>query len=663
MKGTNDIPQAPAQQSETPTHTPTPTATLTPTPTSTHTPTSTATNTPTSTATNTPAASETPTSIPPTVTNTTTPAPTATLTPTPSPTPVGHPGLPSLEVIVYNRLAYGPRPGDLDAFRALAGATPADKLNTWLNQQLNPRSIDDSDCTGRVGAHALPTQAFIDNVGTLPGGTTVTVPPAGPNKRFLPVINNGPAAGLTADSMLASHWINYRRRPGRTGQYAENRPVMDVRISTLLRAVYSKRQLYEVMVEFWHNHFSIYAWEGYAPVTWQHYDTWVIRKNALGNFRVFLEDVAKSPAMLYYLDNYLNTRAGPNENWARELFELHGFGAENYAGVLPQDQVPGFPAEPTKYVDEDVYESTRCFTGWSINDVWGSDSNPNSWGNGTFRYFDAEHDRFQKRVMGQNIAPDGSPLVDGLTVLDIIANHPGTARYIARRMCMRLIGDGVDEATVQSVADVFYANRMAPDQIAKTVRAVVTSTAFLNTYADKIKRPWEAMIGGLRASNAQLNLKPVLVNNPNNGGVYWDDEQDIFWNYESMGMPVFGRRSPDGWPDKRDNWSGTTSMLFRWKTMYWMVSAGTDSRRTDIRTDFIGPTNSGVGSKTAANIVDFWINRILGRAMPADARQGLVEYLANGNLTQPLSLSDEGVQDRLALTVSLILSSPEFNWR
>jgi hypothetical protein len=104
-------------------------------------------------------------------------------------------------------------------------------------------------------------------------------------------------------------------------------------------------------------------------------------------------------------------------------------------------------------------------------------------------------------------------------------------------------------------------------------------------------------------------------------------------------------------------------MLFRWKTMYWVVSAGTNSKRSDIVTDFVGPTNSGVGSKTAANIVDFWINRILGRAMSADPRQGLIEYLANGNLTQPLSLTDEGVQDRLALTVSLILSSPEFNWR
>jgi uncharacterized protein (DUF1800 family) len=627
MKHDNPHVPAPAAQLDTPTPTLTPTLT----------PTVTATATLTATA----------------------PAPTMTTVPTSTPEP-GQPAAPPLEVIVYNRLAYGPRAGDLDSFRALPGATPDDKLNSWLDQQLNPRGISDNDCTSRVQAHALPTQKFADSTASLPALPAAPGnPPTGSTKVHLPLISNG--ALPDANATLAEHWINYRRRPNRGNAYPEWRPAKDVEISTLLRAVYSQRQLYEVMVEFWHNHFSIYAWEGYALVTWQHYDTFVIRRNALGNFRNFLEDVATSPAMLYYLDNYLNTRAGPNENWARELFELHGLGAEHYAGTITQSAVPGYPNAPEKYVDEDVYESTRCFTGWAVHDAWGSDSNPSSWGNGTFIFEDGNHDRFQKFVLGTPFPPDQPPMADGRRVLDLIANHPGTARYIARRMCRRLIGDNVDDDTVQVVADVFYNNRTASDQIAMTVRAIATSAAFKTTWAQKVKRPWEAAVHGLRATNAQLNLKPTLVNHPQYG-IYWDDENDLYWNYESMGMPLFGRRPPDGWPDKRIDWSGTTGMLFRWKFMYWIAAAGTASNRTDIRTDFVGPTNAGVPLRTAANVVDFWINRILGYPMAPSSRQELIDFILGQDITT-LNLSDNKHREVLAYMISLILSSPEFNWR
>jgi uncharacterized protein (DUF1501 family)/uncharacterized protein (DUF1800 family) len=567
---------------------------------------------------------------------------------------------------VFNRLAYSPRPGDLDAFRALAGATPAEKLNTWLNTQLNPSSIDDSDCTNRVIAHALPTQVFNDNLGGAPVTTQPPPPNPGLNRKvYAPAVMRGGSSGggntltnTSPNAVIENHWINYRRRPNRGGLYPSWRPAADVRIATLLRATYSRRQLFEVMVEFWHNHFSIFAWEGYAEVTWQHYDAFVIRKHALGNFLEMLKDVAVSPAMLYYLDNYENTVAGPNENWARELFELHGLGAENYGGVKPQAQVPGYPTAPTQYVDNDVYESTRCFTGWTVDDRWGNDNDPTSWGKGVFVYSGADHDRFQKNILGVQLAPDNAPMADGNTVLELIANHPGTARYIARRLCRRLIGDDPGETTVQAVANVFFNARNAPDQIAQTVRAIATSAEFAGTWAAKVKRPYEAAIGMFRATGAQLNFRPRAVTEAN-GNQYWNDVNEFFWYFDAMGQPMFGRRPPDGWPDRRRAWSGSTSMLMRWKLANWMTWAGTVKDRTDIRIDLVGVTNAGVPSRTAANVVDFWLNRILGRSIAADARADMIALLGQGNLSQPINFAEERAATRLRLVVALIVSSPD----
>jgi uncharacterized protein (DUF1800 family) len=303
-----------------------------------------------------------------------------------------------------------------------------------------------------------------------------------------------------------------------------------------------------------------------------------------------------------------------------------------------------------------------------VHDNWGQDANPSTWGTGAFQYVAEDHDRFAKTVMGVQMPPNSPSQADGLRVLDIVANHPGTARYIARRMCVRLIGDVVDDATVRAVADVFYANRNASDQIAKTVRAIATSPAFANTYAQKIKRPYEAMISALRAVKASLNMRPVLktgVDQMGRANAWWEDQM-FRWdglnnNFESLGQPMFQRRSPDGWPDQRRNWSSTTGMLFRWKLMYFICDIGTKTDRTDIVVDILGQTNANVPDKTTANIVDFWINRLVGRPMGATARADLIQYLGKGASIP--NLNDTNVRRRLVLMVSLILSSPEFNWR
>ncbi|MBL8057348.1 MAG: DUF1800 family protein, partial [Anaerolineales bacterium] len=248
--------------------------------------------------------------------------------------------LPSLALIALTRLAFGPRPGqfDFDTFAARPGATDADKLYDFIDWQLNPNFGDDPDYLARRTA----------------------------------------AGFATLGKSLPQLWQDHVRNA--TGTNANNirlQPVRETRADTLLRAVYSRWQLVEVLVHFWHNHFSVYGWDSAIAPVFVHYDRDVIRANALGNFRTFIEAVAKSTAMLFYLDNATSQGAQFNENFARELCELHTLGAENYLGVgnpMAVNQIPApHDGQPINegYVDNDVYEVARCLTGWRVNDGTG----------------------------------------------------------------------------------------------------------------------------------------------------------------------------------------------------------------------------------------------------------------------------------------------------
>jgi len=227
-----------------------------------------------------------------------------------------------------------------------------------------------------------------------------------------------------------------------------------------------------VLVDFWHNHFNVYGWDYWVGPVFVHYDRDVIRPNVLGNFRDMLEGVATSTGMLFYLDNYINSRAGPNENWARELLELHTLGAENYRGVSRQSEVPGYDeGVPIGYVDDDIFETTRSFTGWRIDySSWEQGIGQS----GKFLYYDPWHDRFQKMVLGKFLPVDQHPMKDGRDVLDSAAEHPGTAHFIAKKLCKRLISDNPSETVIQAAADVFLAQKDAPDQLKQVVQTVLT---------------------------------------------------------------------------------------------------------------------------------------------------------------------------------------------
>jgi len=504
---------------------------------------------------------------------------------------------PTAAVIALNRMGFGPRPGDIGAFLAL-GADPQERMQAYVDQQLNPASIDDSACDARIVAAGFTTLGKSQ-------------------------------AQLWQDHVEAD--VSWSERM---------RPFFEIERMAFLRAVHSKRQLAEVLADFWHNHFNVYGYEYWIGPLWTYWDRDVIRGNSLGNFRQMLEAVAAAPCMLYYLDNYTNSSAGPNENWARELIELHTLGAENYLGVMRQVDVPldGL-GRPVGYVDDDVFEATRCFTGWTFD-----------FDTGLFSYRADWHDHFQKTVLGAFMAPNQAQLADGRDVLDAVAFHPGTARHIAGKLCRRFISDDPPQNVVDAAAAVFESAQNDSDQLAQVVRTILLSDEFLTTWGEKIKRPFEIAVSAMRSAGAAFSF--ALAEN----------ETDSFlWRYDQAGQPLFSWRAPNGYSDVREDWQSTTPRVHLWRVCNWLVDVENDFDKHLL--DVVEKTPAT--ARSANDLADYWINRVLGRSMPAADRFEIVDFMAQGfnpNLDLPVD-SDWDTQERLRAMVGLIFMTPSFLWR
>ena len=401
-----------------------------------------------------------------------------------------------------------------------------------------------------------------------------------------------------------------------------------------------------MLSDFWFNHFNVFPEDVLVTSVFSHYEQNVIRANALGNFREMLEAVATSPAMLFYLDNVASRNSGPNENYSRELFELHTMGAENYRGVGLQGEVPRDEAGiPVGYVDADVFEATRCFTGWSFDDDVG-----------VFLYRSEWHDRFQKNVLGRFFAQDQPPLQDGRDVLDLLAAHPGTARYIARKLCRRLVSDSPSARLVQEVAAVFVAAKDAPDQLAQVVRSILLSSDFRSTWGGKVKRPFEVIASFMRALGANLNL--LSSSHP-------DFRHDLVssglkYLMSMTGNAPFAWKTPDGYPDTKQDWLGAASLIQGWRLMNYLLNLRNESEV--LWFDAVADTPGNVRSANALS--DFWIQRLLGRPMKSADRLEIVAFMAQGRYPDiPLALANDEVRRRVRTMIGLIAMSPEFYWR
>ena len=533
---------------------------------------------------------------------------------------------------VLNRLAFGPRPGDAARVRAMG-------VDAWIAQQLRPETIDDH-ATDQLVSH-------YDALGESTSQLVADFRQAQEARRQIQL-----AAKADGDTLA-------RRQAVRQAAQADpaladvvrraNRLVPELQSEHLARAVSSDRQLQEVMVDFWENHFSVYAPKGQTRLFLNEYDRDVIRPHALGKFRDLLGAVAHSPAMLFYLDNWqsaadsahptlaaqqnarrasrippalmrqrqqaIEERAvqtgelpprilaqlppearerwrsatpdqrrqliqqlekrrqsrGLNENYARELMELHTLGVNG------------------GYTQQDVIEVARALTGWTIDLKTGS-----------FVFRPQLHDAGEKHVLG-HVLPAGRGVEDGEEVLDILASSQATARFIATKLVRHFVSDSAPPALVDRAAETYM---RTDGDIRQVMRTIVYSPEFFSraAYRAKVKTPFELVASALRAMGAQPDTTPRSA-------------QLVAF----LGQPIYGRLTPDGWPDRGDAWMNTGAILNR--INFGLALAGNRVPSAGMRT---WPLTDSLRTLDREQQVDGVVRALLGGEVSSVTRKVLV---------------------------------------
>ncbi len=364
--------------------------------------------------------------------------------------------------------------------------------------------------------------------------------------------------------------------PQQLSQANSNDVINQLIRARIVRAALSKRQLFERMVEFWTDHFNI--WNRESPMTYLKTadDRDVIRANALGTFGDLLRASAHSPAMLAYLNNDTNVAGNVNENYARELMELHTLGVNG------------------GYTQQDVVEVARCFTGWTF---WGASAGAAAY---TFRYNSAKHDNGQKVVLG-HVIPAGGGQSDGDTVLNILISHPSTATFISTKMLSWLWGPDPDPALVASLAQVYQTTGGNIKLMVRHCLGLVGA----GTSAPKFKRPFDLMISGLRALSATVTT-PSSLQTP----------------LLTAGNLPFNWSPPDGYPDTLTFWAGL--LLPRW-------SFGASLMQPALSGITVNLTTLLNGAVTAQQVADRIDYLMFNNTMPAAEKTRIINYMLPNN--------------------------------
>jgi len=501
---------------------------------------------------------------------------------------------------VLNRLGFGARPGDVEKVRAIG-------LKKYLDQQLNASSTDGAEVAARLKNFEVLNMQTSEIFAKYPNPGALLRQLEGGKQNAANNQNNQNADQMTEDDRkarqekLRRYYQEYNLRPA-------NQITQQMQMSRIIRATYSENQLEEQMVDFWMNHFNVFA--GKAAVRWfiPSYERDVIRKNALGNFKDLVVGTAQHPAMLFYLDNFqsrapdvmresydrgnqrmqalmgngapLNERRrerlrsrgltdkqidkrvarakqaannerknkrGINENYARELMELHTLGVDG------------------GYTQQDIVEVAKAFTGWTIadprgyrkaaaNDIQEKENKvierlqkmagvPDDLDSGEFYFNENWHDKSTKTVLGQKIGEGG--MKDGLKVIDILVSQPATAKFIAKKLAVKFVNDNPSDELVNKIAQAF---QKSGGDIKTTLKAMFDSPEFYaaENYRAKIKTPFELLVSSLRALDADVKASPALLGMLN-----------------KMGEPLYGYQAPTGYPDTAEDWVNTGALLER----------------------------------------------------------------------------------------------------
>lgn len=453
-----------------------------------------------------------------------------------------------------NRMAYGPKPGDVDRVRAIG-------LERYIDQQLNPERVADAAIETRLQSFSTLTMSSQELA----------------NKYFVPALmerqQRQRQAAAAGDTRPTDMQPPAGRAQGMTPDQLRTavQPAIvtnELTQARMLRAVESERQLQEVLTDFWFNHFNVFIGKGQVRQYLTAYERDAIRPHVLGSFRELLGAVAKSPAMLFYLDNWQSSAEGAtpvvselerrlndpnltpqarqrlttqlqrakqaprptrgiNENYARELLELHTLGVDG------------------GYTQADVINLARIFTGWTIDQ-------PRQGGGFIFR--PATHDPGTKMVLGKTFAATGQS--EGEFALDMLAAHPATAKHLARKLAQRFVVDEPTAALVDRVAKVFLYTR---GDLRAVTRAVLTSPEFFAEDArrSKIKTPFEFVVSAVRATGATVTTAQPLVA-----------------ALQTLGMPLYGAQQPTGYGTSASDWVNTGALIARMNLAVDLVNGG-----------------------------------------------------------------------------------------
>ncbi len=572
---------------------------------------------------------------------------------------------------VLNRLGFGARPGDVERVKAMG-------VDKYIEQQLNADKIDDSASEAKLqnletlrmstaelyekypqpGAllkqlqkrDALPARLADARDNRVKG--TAKAADKDAMKAADAMVNESDAANPNAKAAAApavdqNPMNNPQYRQAVMQYYKENnlRPAQfltgELQMSRILRAVYSERQLQEVMVDFWTNHFNVYANKGADRYLLISYDRDTIRPHTLGKFYDLLLADAQSPAMLFYLDNAQSVspnaqqqrpgagrgplaalrmpdnpqqqrpqvqqqRRGINENYARELMELHTLGVDG------------------GYTQKDVQEVARCFTGWTIIAPRGAGAAAQAVMNGplaemartragSFMFRPGVHDNGEKIVLGHKI-PAGGGMKDGLMVLDILAHQPATAKFIATKLVRRFVADEPPAALVDRVTQTYA---KTDGDIREMLRTIFYSPEFNSpdAYRAKVKRPFELAVSAVRTIGADTNGGPQFHQ----------------W-IQRMGQPLYGFQTPNGYSDVAENWVNTGALLERMNFALALVSNRIPGTRVDL-SKLMSDAKPGT-SIDKTKLLDSLVAVIVGGEISAKTRETLLKQLSD-QITMP----------------------------
>lgn len=641
-------------------------------------------------------------------------------------------------VHLLNRLGYGPRPGDVEKVKAMG-------LKSYIEQQLMPDRIDDSTVDKKLAAftelqmspeqlatayseftqgarkaQALnkankkqqsktdPTMAANGVTQTAPPGDAPTVEKKAPQmdaatrqqlqSQIQLLRISGRAAGQTPQQIRQSI-ASLRQATLNPGQYMPEMrqtrlavakasvPIARIHeefmAAKVLRAVESEKQLQEVLVDFWGNHFNIDIRKPPCGVLKILDDRDTIRPHVYGKFRDLLGASAKSPAMMVYLDNYQSTSdtiqtpparakganarkkamllgqatpitpsvpatpkkkrpTGLNENYAREIMELHTLGVDG------------------GYSQQDVKEVARCMTGWSIGAL--NAKRPGAAGRyapaGQFQFYPARHDNGEKTVLG-HVIPAGGGQSDGEKVLDILASHPSTMRHISYQLCRRFVADEPPTTLIDKCVSTW---QRTDGDLREIVRTIVTSPEFYSPAAlnSKIKSPFEYAVSSVRALGGTYNTSVAvpdqprpreaayLIKPPKGGGFLDMNTTSLVGQVGTMGQPLFQFQAPTGYPEDSRKWVSSGALISRLNYSL----ALTDGKLSDVQLQNT-PALSG-GATDTNQMIDRLAAQILHGAVTPSTRATLLKQVS----------ADTGSGASSALTpakiAALLLGSPEF---